>query len=108
MWPGGRQPAHLGAVTSPRYSFEATGALELKNKIIFPFSSGHRKQNILINKTPWRLFSKGHTDQAQQPGLEFGELTHWWRRWGQRLGLGLSKAVRGLGQGPASPTVHGE
>ena len=26
----------------------------------------------------------------------------------QRLGLGLSKAVRDLGQGPASPTARGE
>lgn len=42
------------------------------------------------HKIPWRLFSKGDSDQAQQPG--WGH-TDWRGGVEPDLGLGLSKAV---------------
>ena len=49
--------------------------------------SGHR--------IPWRLFSKGDSDQAQQP--RWGHTD--WRRVEPELGLGLSRAVMMMGSG---------
>ena len=49
--------------------------------------SGHR--------IPWRLFSKGDSDQAQQP--RWGHTD--WRRVEPELGLGLSRAVMMTGSG---------